>query len=99
MSTNISQNVLKKFLLRDLGINHLTKNEAKKFDIKADKFTEANLDENNYLDVAEILDDKDLYAQFATLYVEEQDKRSEAKDKEKQKEEQAKIGEKSGAKA
>ena len=60
---------------------------------------EANIDENNYLDLDEIMDDSDLYAQFATMYVDEQDKKSEAADDEKQKEEAAKVQDKGESKA
>ena len=45
------------------------------------------------------MQDSDLYAQFATMYVEEQDKKSEAADDEKQKEEAAKVQDKGESKA
>ena len=100
MSTNINANVLKNFIIKTVGADKLTRNEAQKYDIDANKYQEANIiDENNYLELDEIIQDSDLYAQFATMYVEEQDKKSEAADDEKQKEEAAKVQDKGESKA
>lgn len=99
MSTNINANVLKNFIIKTVGADKLTRNEAQKYDIDANKYQEANIDENNYLELDEIMQDSDLYAQFATMYVEEQDKKSEAADDEKQKEEAAKVQDKGDSKA
>ena len=99
MSTNINANVLKNFIIKTVGADKLTRNEAQKYDIDANKYQEANIDENNYLELDEIMQDSDLYAQFATMYVEEQDKESEAADDEKQKEEAAKVQDKGESKA
>ena len=99
MSTNINANVLKNFIIKTVGADKLTRNEAQKYDIDANKYQEANIDENNYLELDEIMQDSDLYAQFATMYVEEQDKKSEIADKEKQKEEAAKVQDKGESKA
>ena len=99
MSTNINSNVLKNFIIKTVGADKLTRNEAQKYDIDANKYQEANIDENNYLELDEIMQDSDLYAQFATMYVEEQDKKSEAADDEKQKEEAAKVQDKGESKA
>ena len=63
------------------------------------EFDKANTDENDYIDVDEIIEDKDLYAKFAALYVEEQEKNAEAKDKEKEREEQTQVKSKNDAKA
>lgn len=99
MSTNINANVLKNFIVKTIGADKLTQTQAQKFDIDADKYTEANVDENAYLELDEILQDSDLYAQFATMFVEEQEKESEAADEEKQKEEAAKVQDKGESKA
>ena len=99
MSTNINANVLKNFIIKTVGADKLTKNEAQRYDIKQDKFDEANADENNYLELDEIIEDSDLYAQFATMYIDEQDKKSESADEEKQKEEAAKVQDKGESKA
>lgn len=99
MSTNINANVLKNFIIKTVGADKLTKNEAQRYDIKQDKFDEANADENNYLELDEIIGDSDLYAQFATMYIDEQDKKSETADEEKQKEEAAKVQDKGESKA
>lgn len=98
MSTNINANVLKNFIVKTLGADKLTQNQAQKFDIAQDKYVEANKDENTYLELDEILADTDLYEQFATMYVEEQDKENEA-NAEKEKEEAAKVQDKGESKA
>lgn len=98
MSTNINANVLENFIVKTIGANILTKNEAQRYDIDANKYTEANKDENAYLELDEILDDKDLYEQFATMYVEEQDKENEV-NLEKEKEKATKVQDKGESKA
>ena len=98
MSTNINANVLKNFIIKTIGANKLTKNEAQRYDIDANKYVEANKDENAYLELNEILDDSDLYEQFATMYVEEQDKENEVNE-EADKEKAAKVQDKSESKA
>ena len=99
MSTNVNAHDLRKFITTNLKIRELSKNDAKKLDIDGKKFDIADTDFDEKLSVDEILDDKDLYAQFATMYVEEQKKEAEAKDKEKEKEEQRKVQDKSQPKA
>ena len=99
MSTNINANVLKNFIVKTIGADKLTQNQAKKYDIDGNKYVEANKDENAYLELEEILQDADLYEQFATMYVEEQDKDKAAADKEKEKEEAAKVQDKGESKA
>ena len=98
MSTNINENVLKNFIIKTIGAEKLTQSQAQKYDINADKYTEANTDENAYLDLDEILDNEDLYEQFATMYVEEKDQEAEV-DSEKEKEEAAKVQDKGESKA
>ena len=46
MSTNINANVLKNFIVKTIGAEKLTQSQAQKYDINADKYTEANTDEN-----------------------------------------------------
>lgn len=98
MSTNINANILKNFIVKTIGADKLTRNEAQKYDINANKYAEANIDENNYLELDEILQDSDLYAQFATMYVEVQEEKAEAADEEKQKEEALKVQDKGESK-
>ena len=97
MSTNINANVLKNFIVKTIGADKLTQNQAQKYDIDGNKYVEANKDENAYLELDEILQDSDLYEQFATMYVEDKDKA--AADKEKEKEEAAKVQDKGESKA
>lgn len=97
MSANINANVLKNFIIKQIGANHLTEKTAQKAGISKDQFAEANVDENKYLELDEILQDNDLYEQFATLYVAEQDDKRAAKDEEAEKKEQTEIKGKNGA--
>lgn len=99
MSTNINANVLRNFIVKTIGGDKLFNNEANALKIDNNKFDEANIDENDYLDIDEILDNKDLYAQFATMFVEEKEKDSAAVDQEKQKEEALKVQDKGESKA
>ena len=96
MSTNINANVLKQFIFKTIGTD-LTSREALKLGIE-DEYAAAveELDENN-LDIDDILDNTDLYEQFATLYVTEKEQKAEAKDKEQEKEEQAQVKNKNNA--
>ncbi len=97
MSTEVSANVLKTFLANNLGIRKLDQNQAQKYDIDADKYAEVDQDENG-IEIDEILQDSDLYEQFATMYLEEKDKANGA-DAEKEKEEEAKVKDKGESKA
>ena len=46
MSTNINANVLKNFIVKTIGADKLTQNQAQKYDIDGNKYVEANKDEN-----------------------------------------------------
>ncbi len=94
MSTNINANVLKNFIIKTIGSDKLTANQAQKYGVDADKYAEANVDENNYLELDEILDDSELYEQFAVMYNEELEQKRETQDEEAEKEEQAKVKDK-----
>ena len=97
MSAQINANVLKNFIVKTIGADKLAHDRAQGFNINNDKFENANENDNNYLEIDEILDNKDLYEQFATMYVEEQEKKADEKDAEKEKEEQNKVKDKNGA--
>ena len=96
MSTDVNPNALKLFLVNDLGIRKLDKNQAQKYDIDEKKFEEADTDDNG-LEVNEILQDSDLYAQFAAIFEEEKAKKSDSEDSEKKKEEEKKVDKKAGS--
>ena len=97
MSAQINANVLKNFIVKTIGADKLSHDKAKGFHIDNSEFAEANENDNNYLEIDEILDNKDLYEQFATLFVEEKEKKVEEKDAEKEKDEKNKIKDKNGA--
>ena len=97
MSTHINAHQLKDFIIKTIGADKLEKSQTIKFNIKDDEFETANLDENNYLELDEIIQDDDLYDKFATLFVEEQKKNAEEVDEEKAKEDEIKVKDKNGA--
>ena len=99
MSAQINnENAFRNFLVHNFGGDKLTKTQAHKFGIDNDKFEELNDDNNLYLELDdEILKDGDLYAQFATMYIDAQEKKAESKDHDKEKEEQNKVKDKNGA--
>ena len=97
MSTNINANLLREFIVGKIGGDRLERYEAKALDIEDEEFDAADVDANTVVDIDEILDDKDLYAKFATMYVEEEEQKTEANDKEKEKEEQSKVKKDSGS--
>ena len=97
MSTNINFNQLKTFITKDLKIDKLDEKDAKKLGINENQFLDADTDLDETLDVDEILEDSDLYAKFATLYVEKQEEKQATKDKEQEKKEQTKVKDKNGA--
>ena len=97
MANNINPNLLKNFIVKTIGATHLTEKTAQKHGIDAGKFEEANVDENVYLELDELLQDEDLFNQFAVMYTEEKDKKAAAKDKEQEKEEQIAVQDKTGA--
>ncbi len=96
MSTSINANVLKQFIIKTVG-GDLTAKEAQKLGVEKE-FAAAveDLDENS-LDLNDIIQDNNLYEQFATLYTTEKDEKAQAKDKEQEKEEQTAVKDKNGA--
>jgi len=99
MSTNVNTNLLKNFILEKMNGNGLAKFEARKLDIEDDEFAAADVDENGSIDIDEALEDPDLYAHFATMYVEEEETKANTKDKEREKEEQSRVSGSQGGKS
>lgn len=96
MSTNISQNLIKKFILNNVGAT-MTQKEAQKLGLDKQYKAAAEEADVNELDLNDILNDNDLYEQFATLYVNEQNDKRAAKDEETEKKEQLQVKDKNGA--
>ena len=96
MSTNINTNILKNFVLKTVGAD-LTAKEAQKLGVENEFYDAAEELDVNTLDIDEVIQDKGLYEQFATLYVTEKEQKAEAKDKEQEKEEQTQVKDKNGA--
>ena len=94
--TTISNNQLYHFIVSKID-SELDAKEAKSLGIEKEfqgAIEDLDIEE---IQINEIMNDKDLYEQFATLYVEEKEQKSEAKDKEKQKEEQIAVKDKNEA--
>lgn len=96
MSTNINANVLKNFILKQVGAS-MTQQEAQKLGVEKEYAAAADELDVNELNLDDIIDNKDLYEEFATLYVEEKDDKRAAKDEEAEKKEQTEIKGKNGA--
>ena len=97
MSTNINNTLLQQFVLKKVG-DTMTANEARDIGVQDNYNKYAEEKDEVEISMDEILDDDDLYADFATLYVQELEENN-AEDEEKKKEEQAKVGQKGEAKA
>ena len=98
MSTNINTQSLKKFIMQTLNVGQkLDSMEAKKLGV-LDEYNNAVGQDEIDISAEDVLDNEDLYAQFATMYTAEIEKNNEV-DKEKEKEEQNKVNEKNEAKA
>ena len=94
MATNINANLLQNFIIKNVG-KDLTAKEAQKLGIE-DQYNLASeeLDET-IIDINDFTED--LLAEFSVLYVTEQDKKAQAKDKEQEKEENIAVKDKNGA--
>lgn len=95
MSTNISENVLKNFIVKTVGTS-MTVDEAKKLGVEKEFQAVTEEKDEILLDFNEIIQDADLYEQFATLYVNDKEQKAQAKDKEQEKEEQIAVKDKNG---
>ena len=85
MSTNINTQSLKKFIMQTLNVGQkLDSMEAKKLGV-LDEYNNAVGQDEIDISVEDVLDNEDLYAQFATMYTAEIEKNNEV-DKEKEKE-------------
>lgn len=94
--TSVNPKQLYQFIQNKVG-NTLNQKEALKLGLEKE-YNEVSLDlEVDEINIDDIIEDKDLYAQFATLYVEDKEKTQSAKDEEKEKEEQNKVQDKNEA--
>lgn len=91
MSTNISNFQFLTYVRGIVG-DTLDKREADQLGLDTEN---VNLEEAD-LDINELINNEDLYEQFAVLYTKEQEK-NQLTDKEKEKEERNKVQDKNGA--
>lgn len=94
MSTNIDSNAFKSWLIQNVR-NDLTAKEAQKFGVEEEFYELAEELDTVTIDIEDFSDD--LLAKFSVAFVEEQEKKTEAKDKEQEKEEQRAVKDKNGA--
>lgn len=96
MSTQINDQVFKRFFIHTVGSDKISHDVAKKLNIDNDTFDEANDNDNNYIEIDEVFDNKDLYEMFASMCLEEQKNEAQT-DQDKEKEEKNKVKNKNGA--
>lgn len=96
MNTNINASQLKTFILEKVG-DKLNANEAQKLKITEEYNNLAEELDQTEIHFEDIVQDGDLYEQFAVLYTEEKEQDTAAKDKEAEKEEQNKVQDKNQA--
>lgn len=96
MANNINANVLAQFITKVAGADKLTQKTAQALGITQDEYKDANLDENNYLDIDEIINDDNLYEKFAVMY--EENKAEDTKEFDNDKEAGQKVQSKKQAK-
>ena len=96
MNTNINASLLKTFILEKVG-DKLNADEAQKLKITDEYENLAEELDQTEIHFEDIVQDEDLYEQFAVLYTEEKEQKAAAKDEEAEKEEQNKVQDKNQA--
>ena len=95
MSADISKNDLSNFFIHKLHTTKISFSEAKKMGIDVNEYKYADTNDDNSFDIDEIADVKELYAAFTAIVQSEQE--DDVKDEDKEKDEQNKVADKSGA--
>lgn len=86
--TSINSNILKQFIESKFNSTKINMQQAQQYDIDNETFLETDVSKDFFIDVDEIMDNTDLYEQFATMYVNEMKKNDDLdEEKEKQKNE------------
>ena len=99
MANQINTNIFTKFVIDKIGNDKiLTKDEAKDLQIDESAVLEADVDENEYLDLDEILDNETLYEQFAVMYNNEYEADDDKGAKENEEKKGQKVEKKENAK-
>lgn len=96
MNTNINTTLLKTFILEKVG-DKLNADEAQELKMTDEYENLAEELDQTEIDFEDIVQDEDLYAKFATLYIEEKEQKAAAKDEEAEKEKQYKVQDKNQA--
>lgn len=96
MSTNIGTADIKNFFIQNYSIDKISIDDAKDLGIDVQEFAYANTTDDNYFDLEEIANVPDLLAAFTSAV--EKDREAQAKDAEKEKEDESKVQETNQAK-
>jgi len=96
MSNGININILKNFIVKTIGGDSITSDNARKYDIDTKDFDKANTNDDFNLDLDEIVNCDSLYEQFATMFEEFETEKTNSEEAKKEKD-QIKTGGKSGA--
>ena len=94
--TTINTQQLYQFVKKEIGTS-LDAREAKSLGLEDEYDAVIGEQELDEVFIDDVLADNDLYAQFATMLVEKQEKEQAAKDKEQEKEEQMQVKDKNNA--
>ena len=94
--SDVNKAVLKAFMKKAVG-DELTKKEAEKLGVEKEYLDLADDLDVEDIEFDDVFDNKSLQEKFAVMYVAEQDKKPEAKDKEEEKKEQTRVNGKNGA--
>ena len=97
MSTNINTQLLKKFIFKQIGLRF---DEKEARDLKMLKeYKNAGEQDETDISLEDVLNDKNLYTQFAKMYTEAENKKNNEVDEEKAEEEQNRVNGKNKPKA
>jgi hypothetical protein len=96
MSTNINSNILKNWIIKNIGVK-MSSQEARELGLEKEYKDLASEVDNNSIELDDILNDVNMYEQFAVLYTNEKEQSATVKDKEREKEEQLAVKDKNKA--
>lgn len=90
MSNSINPNQVKQFILKAVG-SSMTQKEAQKLGVDKEYKAAAEELDVNELNLDDIINDKDLYEEFATMCVAGKDDKADAKDEDTKKKEENEV--------
>ena len=94
--TTINSSEMTNFFISKVHGTSISIEDAKKLGVSVDKLENADTDHDGKLTSKEIEVDNDLYAEFASIIIAEQDSKTSDVDQEKEKEKEPPVKEKNG---